>query len=143
MSNHFRNRLGTALDQIMRTSVQIVDSDRIRINTQIVIKRREDLVKVNRTIPGLTTVTRRGANNLAGAHATTREQATHDPGPVISTRVLVDMRRTPELPPDDHRGVLVETALMEILDESRQTLVEVRKVFACVPEVPTVPVPEG
>jgi len=62
---------------------------------------------------------------------------------MVAAGVLVDLRRPPELPPHDHGDVVGQAAGVEILDQGRDPLVELRGVFPAGAEVVAVVVPEA
>ena len=81
------------------------------------------------------------ADDLAGPHAAAGEQGAGDVRPVVAAGVLVDLGRAAELAPDDDRHVLVEPARVEVVDQGRQGLIELREVRAALAEVVPVEVP--
>ena len=66
-------------------------------------------------------------DHLSGAEPATGEEPAADLGPVVAAGILVDLRRTAEFTPRHDGDVLVEPALVQILDEGRQALVELRQ----------------
>jgi hypothetical protein len=60
---------------------------------------------------------------------------------MIAAGVLVDPRRAAEFAPGDHRHVVEQAALLEVFDQSRQALIELRAVIAHQVEILRVAVP--
>ena len=99
-----------------------------RIDAEVAIERGEHFGKVNGAIDDLAAEPVGGADHLPGAEATAGEEPAADLRPVVAPGVFVDQRRASELPPGDDGHVLVEAAGMEILDEGREPLIELRQV---------------
>ena len=92
------------------------------------IERGEHFGKVNGAVDDLAAEPVGGADHLPGPEAAAGEEPAADLRPVVAPGVLVDQRRASELPPGDDGHILVEAAGMEILDERREPLVELRQV---------------
>ena len=105
------------------------------------IKRGEDFAELHGPLGGLAAETIRRANHLAGLHAASEEQPARDARPMIASAVLVDGGRAAELAPNDHRNILVQSALVQILDQRAESLIEQRQVLAQSTEVVAVMVP--
>ncbi len=75
------------------------------------------------------------------AHAPACQQGGVHPRPVIAPGSFVDPRRPPELSPNDHRHVVEQAALIKVLYQSAEPLVQLRTVVAHQGEVLAVAVP--
>ena len=82
---------------------------------------------MHRTIGGLAAQPVRRTNHLPCFESTAREQRTAHARPVITTTLRVDDRRATKLTPRDDCDILVEPALMQILDERGHALIKQRQ----------------
>ena len=69
------------------------------------------------------------ADDLSTTHPTAGEQGHRHARPMIASDLRADPRRAPELAPDQHGDVLVQSALIQILDERRDRPIENRKIL--------------
>ena len=60
---------------------------------------------------------------------------------MVAARIFVDLRGAAELAPDDHGDVLLHAAVMQVLDQRADRLVELRKPLLQLSEVVAVIVP--
>ena len=54
---------------------------------------------------------------------------------MIAAGILVDRRRAPEFAPDDNGNLLVQAALVQVLDERADALVEQGQVLPSAPKL--------
>jgi len=92
-----------------------------------VLDRIEDLRDADRTVLGAFALVGRGADHLAHLETAAGDHGGHDRAPVIAAGVAVDPRRAAELAGDDQQNSFVEAALMKILHESTDGLIERRR----------------
>ena len=67
------------------------------------------------------------AVGVAALEAAAGEHAGHRAGPVVAAGVLVDLRRAAELAGADDDRAVQHAAVVEVLDQGRQRLIEVRQ----------------
>ena len=113
------------------------------IDAEAVVEGGVHLLKPHRPILDLAGDPIGRADHLPGSQAAAGEKRTGDVRPVIAAGILVDLRRPAELPPHDHRHVLVEAAAVDVVDERRHALIKLGDVLATVGEVVAVVVPEA
>ena len=90
----------------------------VDVDAQVVVERGEDFLEVDRAVLGLGAQAIGRADDLAGAHAAAGQQGAGDVGPVVAAGVLVDLGRAAEFAPDDDRDVLVQAAVVQVLDQA-------------------------
>src|SRR5207244_11928548 len=81
------------------------------------------------------------AEGLAGVHAAARHEAAAYRSPVVAAGLVVDARRAAELAPRHYRHVVEHAALIQVLDQGAEALVELAAVVAHEAEVLAVAVP--
>ena len=125
----------------MRPAVEVVAGGGVRINAKRVVQRGVHLAKGDRPFTGLSAEAVGRADDLPMLESAAGEQAAGDSRPVVAAGILVDGWCAAEFAPANHDDVLVETPLVEILDERREPLVEHREILPGPAEVTAVPVP--
>ena len=102
---------------------------------------------MDRPFLGMLTQSIGRSNYLTCSHAPACQQGTADLWPVVAAPVFVDDRCPTEFAPDDDRDILVQSAVVQIVQQCRQTLIQHRKMISCIfkvgPVRPTVPVPSS
>ena len=121
-SDDFTDRLAV-VKKGHRPSSAIGDGGR-GVNTEVVVERREDILKGNGSVLDVGGLLVRRADDLAGPHAAAGQQGEIDRRPVVPAGSLVDDRRAAELAPDDDRDILVQPALMKVFDQRGEGHVE-------------------
>src|SRR6266536_3462679 len=129
ISNHLFHRRTASIDEILRPAAQIGDGDLAHVDAEVVIERGEDVAELDRPLRCLAAQAIRGPDYLAGFHAAASEHAARDARPMVTAGVFVDGRGAPELAPDNDRNILVETALVQVLDQRADALIEQREVL--------------
>ncbi len=127
----------------IETGPGLVADEGVGVDAQVVVDGGQDVLVVDRPAGGRAAQLVGRADHLADLHAAAEEQGRVDPGPVVAAGVLVDLGRAAELAPDDHGDVAVEAAVVDVLDQGRDPLVEQRQVLAEPVEVVAVRVPEA
>src|SRR5438477_8907662 len=130
ISNQFLHRLAPGVHEVLRTTAEVVDGDFAHVNAEVVIKRREHVAELNRTLSRFAAEPVGGANHLTGLHPAAGQQSARHARPMVASRVVVDGWGAAKLAPDDEGNVLVQTALVQILDERADALVKQRQVLA-------------
>ena len=125
---HFLERF-PAVHEVLRATGEVGEGDLVRIKADTVVERGEDFAEVEGAVIGLAAEAVRGADDLAGPHAAAGQHGAGNLRPVVAAGVVVDLRRAAELAPKDHRHVLVQAALMQVLDQRAEALVEQRTVL--------------
>ena len=135
-SDQFRQRLILCvIHQILRSPGQIIDRGMIDIDSQTMIQRRKDLLKMDRPFGWILGQSIRFADNLPGSHPTTGQQRTANLRPVISPAFVVDARSSAEFSPDHDRRITIQSAFLQIIQQRGQRLIECRKMIASIIEV--------
>jgi len=80
------------IDEVLRSSAQIVQRQLAGVDPHVVIQRREDVAVVYRAVGGDFAQEVGRADDLAGCHAAAGQQATVGVGPMITARVAVNFR---------------------------------------------------
>src|SRR5207244_10857833 len=106
------------------------------------IKCGEDFTKGDRPFNGFATQTVRCADDLPGFHPAAREQCARNARPMIAAGILVDRRRATELTPNNYGHILVKTALVQVLHEGGNALIEQWQVRTGVSEILPVIIPK-
>src|SRR5436305_9211609 len=109
---------------MLRPARRVKNVDRIGVDAEVAIYRRDDLAGRHRALAGNLAEAVGRADDLAGPHAAADHQARADRRPVIATRIVVDARRAAELAPDDHGRIVEQAARVQVLDESAEALIE-------------------
>src|SRR5262245_35573606 len=143
ISHQFLHRHTARIDQILRATAQVSNRDLAHVDAEVVVERREDVAELDWPVGGLAAQAIRRANHLSGLHPAAGQQPTRNSRPMIAAGVLVDRRCAAELAPNDYGNVLVEAALVQILDERADPLVEQRQVLPKRAEVIPVMVPSA
>jgi DNA-directed RNA polymerase subunit RPC12/RpoP len=104
-SDQLANRL-PVVEEVHGPAVAVGDG-RGRIDTEVMIKGREDVLERHWPISDIGGDFVRRADHLAGAHAAACHEGEVHCRPVVAARVLVDSGRAPELAPHDYRNVFV------------------------------------
>src|SRR6266852_9501449 len=115
-SAQLAQRLAAAVHQVLRPAGQIVDRHLGHVDAKVMIEGGEDVAKLHRPLGHLAAQTISYADDLAGLHPATGQQGAGDARPMIATGILVDRRGAAELAPDYDGYILVQTALVQILD---------------------------
>ena len=105
------------------------------------IESGKHLRKLHGAIVGLSSIAGGGADDLAVIHATSRQEGGGDIGPVIPPGSFIDLGRASELAPDHHAHVLLHAAVVQVLHQGGNALIQEGKVLAAPFEVSAVPVP--
>src|SRR5436190_18615185 len=105
LSKKFRQRPVLA-DQILRPPGQVGELRSCHVNSQPLIERRENFAEMDRPGLYLLAPARRRAQNLAASQAAAGHQGAGDTGPVVAPGVRIDLRRAPELSPDDDGNIV-------------------------------------
>ena len=96
----------------------------VDINSEIVVHRRDDFSKMDRTVLGRLAVSTGGTDDLAHAHPATRKHRTRHEWPMVSSCGRVDARTTPEFALGNDGHIPVEAAFPQIFDKSGKSLVQ-------------------
>ena len=113
----------------------------MRIDTEVMVKGGKDFAESNGAFVGFAAKPVGGADGLAGVHAAAGKQGAGDARPVIAAGVGVDFGGAAEFAPNDEGDVFVHAALVKVVDQGGNALVEQGHVFAAAFEVAVVPVP--
>src|SRR5262249_36719505 len=134
-----------AVEQVHRPAAAVRDRGGGRVDAEIAVERREDVLIVDGPVLGVAAHFVRRADDLAGSDAAAGEDRARDGGPVIAARALVAPGRAATLAPDDARGVLVKPTSVEFFDEGREGHIELRQPRAALAEfvVVVAPAAEG
>src|SRR3989442_3124275 len=116
--------------QVLRAACQIGQSDFVHVDAHVVVERGKDFLEMHRAVVGFTTQTVGRTNHLSGLHAATGQQSARDVGPVVASGILVDCRCAAKFAPNDHRNILVKSALVEVFNQGGDALVEHRQAGA-------------
>src|SRR5947209_313284 len=111
-------------DEVMRPAREIVEVRGGNVDPKALIEGGEDVAEMNRPGARLLAPARRRAEDLSALHPTARHECAANLRPVIAAAVLVDPRRPAKLAPDDHGDVVQQIALVEVLDQRRQSKIE-------------------
>ena len=136
-------RLGVVLNQVARPTVEIVEGGCIRVDAQRVIQRGVHLGECYRTVAGLAAEAVGRTYDLSVIESAAGEQAARDARPMVAAGVFVDGRCAAELTPANDDDILVQSALVQILDECSETLVEHGEVLSGAIEIAPVPIPSA
>src|SRR5256885_1997888 len=68
ISNQFLHRLAAGVHEVLRTTAEVVDGDFAHVDAEVVIKRREHVAELNRTLSRFAAEPVGGADHLAGLH---------------------------------------------------------------------------
>ena len=79
--------------KVMRPAREISHGGIVNINSQVVVKRSEDLLEMHRPVVGVAAQAVGGTNHMSGLHAAAGQQRAGDIRPVIASCILVDCRR--------------------------------------------------
>ena len=76
-----------------------------------------DFVETDWAVVGFSSLFVGGADDLAGVHATSGEEAEVGLGPMVASSLGIDFRGASKLSPADYGYIFVQTAFVEVLDE--------------------------
>src|SRR4051812_15723284 len=113
-----------AINQILRTAGEIGHGCRCDVDAEVMIKGGEDFAELDGAIHGFTSEAIGGADDLTRFHSAASEQGAGDPRPMVASAIFVDRRSAAELAPDDNRNIFFKTAIINVIDQGGQTLVE-------------------
>src|SRR6056297_2040775 len=131
------------IDEIHRPTGQVLDRCAPRVDADVVIESREDLLEFDRAFDGFASEAVGRADDLSVIHSAAGEHGGTDTGPVVASALCVDLRGAAELTPHHHADILVQTAVVEVLHQRAEALVEHGEIFAGTLEISAVPVPSG
>src|SRR4051812_3297788 len=121
--------------------IGLVADERVRVDPQVMIDGRQHILIMHRPAGGRAAELVGRADHLADPHPAAEEQGHAHPGPVVAARLLVDPGRAAELAPGHHGHVAVEAAVVEVLHQRRDPLIEQGQLRAEPLEVAPVHVP--
>ena len=130
-----------AVDEVLRSTRKVIHG-RVFGDSQEAVERRVDFTEMNRSVRDFTAQAIGRANDLSRPETTTSNQAATDAGPMIPSGVFVDLWGSAKFAPRDHSNVLIHSALVEVLNQGGEGLIEVGQMrVSCFAEVPTVKIP--
>ena len=136
----FRDRLAVVED-IHGSAVAVGESLR-GIDAQGVVEGAEHLGHVQGPILGIFAAAAGGADGLTHLQAAARHQGGHDRRPVIPAAVvIVDLRRSAELAPHHRHHVLVQAAIVQVLNEIGDAAVHLGELISERLEIAAVRIP--
>ena len=118
LSDKFRQGLILCvIDQILRTSRQIVDRRAIDVESEVVIKGREDFLKMHRAFRWILGQRICLPDDLSGSNSSTRKQRAAHLRPVIPTAFVVDLRSPTEFTPHNDRRVAIKSSVFQVIQQ--------------------------
>ena len=115
----------------MRPPTRISNRRLGEIDPEIVVERGEDVLDVNRPCHRRTGVLVRCSDHLAGLHPAARDDRRRDGWPVVTaTGIRIDLRRTAELAPSDHRHIVEQITLLQVGDQRGKSVVDDRQTIS-------------
>ena len=140
LANQFLDRL-VVVEQTLSPAGLVGEHQLLRGDPQIVVQGCEDLQQVDRSFLRILAQVVGRADRSAKFHPSPRQQDTHHFRPVVTTAVIVvNPGGTAEFAPDDDGDILVEPAIVQVLDQGGDPVVEHRQGFLRLAEVVAVPV---
>ena len=92
--------------------MQVIQGRCLGINSQPMIQRGKNFLKMNRTLNRVFAESIGGADDLPGLDSASGEHRTADLGPMITPTIFFDARCSSEFPPTDHRDVVENASLL-------------------------------
>ena len=139
--HQFGHGAASGFDEVVGTAGEVGDGGFVRIDAEVVVKGGKDFAKSDGTLVGFAAESVGGADGLASFHAAAGEQSAGDARPMIAAGVGVDFWSAAEFSPNNKGNVFVHAALVKVIDQGGDALVEQWHVFAASFEVAVVPVP--
>ena len=124
------NGAPVGLHKIAWSTIQIGDLDLVHVDPQPLVKRGEDFLDVDRAIDWPAAARVGGTDDLSRLQSTASDQYGLCTWPVVASPFGVNSRGTPKFSPDDHGDVVGEPALVQVIKEDRERVIECRQVFA-------------
>src|SRR5688500_17698273 len=128
-SSQLRQRTELLVPEITRPTAEIIHGCGARIDLEMLIKGGKDFLKIDRALSRFPAEPVGRADDLAMPHSAARQRGAGNARPMIAPRILIDCGSASELAPDDHRHVLVQSALLQILNERSYAGIELREHF--------------
>ena len=123
-SHQFRQRPGVVFDEVLRAAVEVLQRRVRRVDAEVVVQRGVDFAERDRAGDRFAGDPVGRADHLARLHAAAGQQGEIHLRPVVAADDGADLRRAAELAPHDDRAILVEPALVQVLDQGADALVE-------------------
>src|ERR1041384_2177638 len=114
----------SAVDHVLRPAREVGEL-RAQIDPEHVEDRRPEVLRRHRARRGPVGLGRGLAAPLPHLEPAAREGQRAERRPVVAARALVDARRAAEFAGDDEEDLLVEPALMDVVDERRDRVIEI------------------
>ena len=128
--DQFADGLGAVFDEVARATLGVFDGGGVHVDAEVVVEGGEDFLKGDGAAVGFAAETVGGADDLAALHAAAGEEGHGDAGPVVATDLGADARGAAEFAPDEDGDVFVESALVEVVNEGGDGLVEDGEILA-------------
>ena len=111
------------------------------VDAEVLVNRGPQVIRAQWPLDGEFRPRIGGSDDLAVFHAAAGQGRAGDPGPVVPSAFLVELRSAAEFTPHHHTDVLIQTAVVQVLDEGRQSVIQLRENFAGLRKVARMPVP--
>src|SRR5437660_1057924 len=141
ISNDLAQRLAARVHQVLWPASQIGNRHLVDIDAKAVIERREHVAELHGSFDRFAAQPISRSDYLSGLHTAACEQSARNARPVIAPCVFVDRRCAAKFAPDHDRDILVQTTLMNILDQRAQPLIQQRQVLAKSAEIVSMMIP--
>jgi hypothetical protein len=129
------------IDEELRPTCGVYDGGGSNVDSEVMVEGRYDLLHVNRAFFCIFTESVCCADRLAGSHGSAREPCATDLRPVVTSRSVIDFGSTTEFTPDDDGDIVEHIALLKVIEQGTEALVEFGSVIADEVEVLAVGVP--
>ena len=106
------------------------------------VQRGKHLHEMHRSLGGFPPKPIGRTDHLPVFHSAPGKERAGDAGPMVAAAVLVDLRRSAELSPDADCHILIQAAVVQVLNQSRDALIKHRHVLAGIAVIVSVPIPK-
>ena len=115
--------------QILRAAIEVGERCGGHVDAEVAVQRGVQLAVGDGPGDGFSCDPVGCPDDLARPHPAAGQQREVDLRPVIATHLRADLRRASELAQDDNGAILIESALVQVLDERADTLIEGRQIL--------------
>src|SRR5262249_41496379 len=137
--NQLHHRL--RIDQVLRPAGRVDHRRLADVDAEVVVERRQDFLEVAGGGLGVFAEGGGGGGGPGGFSAAAREERAAYLRPVVAAGFLVDPRRAAEFAPGDDGDIIEHAAIVEVLHEGAEALIQLAAMVANQVEILAVAVP--